>query len=134
MAKEYSRTQRVADHLQRELAGLIQHSVRDPRLGMVSITEVEVSRDMGYAKVFYTLLGCESDQEAKESTEVLNKAAGFLRTQLSKDSNMRTIPKLRFHFDNSVGRGRYLEDLISQAADADRKLGLRDDEQGDEGQ
>ncbi|MFT6286615.1 MAG: ribosome-binding factor A [Halieaceae bacterium] len=134
MAKEYSRTQRVADHLQRELAGLIQHAVRDPRLGMVSITEVEVSRDMGYAKVFYTLLGCESDQEAKESTEVLNNAAGFLRTQLSKDSNMRTIPRLRFHFDNSVGRGRYLEDLISQAADADRKLGLRDDEQGDEGQ
>lgn len=132
MAKEYSRTQRVADYLQRELAGVIQHEVRDPRLGMVSITGVEVSRDLGYARVFYTLLGCDSDQDAADSTEVLNKAAGFLRTQLSRDSSMRTVPRLRFHFDNSVGRGRFLEGLISEAADADRKLGLRVEEQDDE--
>ena len=58
MGKEYSRTQRVADYLQRELAGVIQHEVRDPRLGMVSITGVEVTKDLAYAKVFYTLLGC----------------------------------------------------------------------------
>ena len=96
MGKEYSRTQRVADYLQRELAGLIQHEVRDPRVGMVSITGVEVSRDLAHAKVFYTLLGCESDEDAAESTEVLNKAAGFLRSQLSRDSSMRTVPQLRF--------------------------------------
>ena len=132
MAKEYSRTQRVADYLQRELAGVIQHEVRDPRLGLVSITGVEVSRDLGYARVFYTLLGCDSDQDAADSTEVLNKAAGFLRTQLSRDSSMRTVPRLRVHFDNSVGRGRFLEGLISEAADADRKLGLRVEEQDDE--
>ncbi len=132
MAKEYSRTQRVADYLQRELAGVIQHEVRDPRLGMVSITGVEVSRDLGYARVFYTLLGCDSDQDAADSTDVLNKAAGFLRTQLSRDSSMRTVPRLRFQFDNSVGRGRFLEGLISEAADADRKLGLRVEERDDE--
>ena len=79
MAKEYSRTQRVADHLQRELAALIQHEVRDPRVGMVNITGVNVSRDLGYAKVYYTVLGCDSGEDASESTEVLNKAAGFLR-------------------------------------------------------
>jgi ribosome-binding factor A len=134
MGKEYSRTQRVADYLQRELAGVIQHEVRDPRLGMVSITGVEVTKDLGYAKVFYTLLGCESDKDAVDSTEVLNKAAGFLRTRLSKDSSMRTVPRLRFKFDNSVGQGRFMESLISQAADADRKLGLREDEQDDESQ
>ncbi len=134
MAREYSRAQRVADHLQRELAELIQHAVRDPRLGMVSVTGVEVSRDLGYAKVFYTLLGCESDQEAADATGVLNRASGFLRTQLSQDSSMRTVPRLRFYFDNSVGRGRFLEDLIGKAAAADRKLGLREDELGDEGQ
>jgi ribosome-binding factor A len=134
MGKEYSRTQRVADYLQRELAGVIQHEVRDPRLGMVSITGVEVTKDLAYAKVFYTLLGCESDQDAVDSTEVLNKAAGFLRTRLSKDSSMRTVPRLRFKFDNSVGQGRFMEGLISQAADADRKLGLREDEQDDESQ
>jgi ribosome-binding factor A len=131
MGKEYSRTQRVADHLQRELAGVIQHEIRDPRLGMVSLTGVEVTKDLGYAKVFYTLLGCESDKDARDSTEVLNKAAGFLRTRLSKDSTMRTVPRLRFIFDNSVGRGRFLEGLISDAADADRKIGLREDEQQD---
>jgi ribosome-binding factor A len=134
MAKEYSRTQRVADYLQRELAALIQHEVRDPRVGMVNITGVNVSRDLGYAKVYYTVLGCDSGEDASESTEVLNKAAGFLRSQMSKDSNMRRLPQLRFYFDSSVGQGRYMEDLIRQAADADRDLGLRDDEEPGEGE
>jgi len=87
MAKEYSRTQRVADYLQRELAALIQREVRDPRVGMVSITGVNVSRDLGHAKVYHTVLGCDSSEDAMESTEVLNKAAGFLRSQLSRRSS-----------------------------------------------
>jgi ribosome-binding factor A len=122
MAKEYARTQRVADYLQRELAALIQNQVRDPRVGMVSVTGVDVSRDLGYAKIYYTVLGIDSSEDAKESTEVLNKAAGFLRSQLSKDSSMRTVPQLRFYFDSSVGRGRDLEDLIQRATRADREL------------
>ena len=65
MAKEYSRTQRVADYLQRELAALIQHEVRDPRVGMVSITGVNVSRDLGHAKVYYTVLGSDSGEDAR---------------------------------------------------------------------
>ncbi|MBP6699906.1 MAG: 30S ribosome-binding factor RbfA [Halioglobus sp.] len=132
MAKEYSRTQRVADHLQRELAGLIQHEVRDPRVGMVSITGVNVSRDLGHAKVYLTVLGSDSGEDAADSIEALNKAAGFLRTLLSRDSNMRSVPQLRFYFDASVGRGRHLEDLIRRATDADRHLGLRDEESGEE--
>ena len=127
MAKEYARTQRVADYLQRELAELIQHEVRDPRVGMVSITGVDVSRDMGHARVYYTSMSANSAEEASESTEALNKAAGFLRSQLSRDSSMRMVPQLRFYFDSSVGRGRDLEDLIRKAADSDRELGLRDD-------
>ena len=127
MAKEYSRTQRVADYLQRELATLIQREVRDPRVGMINITGVNVSRDLGYAKVYYTELDSESREEASESTEVLNKAAGFLRSQLSRDSSMRRLPQLRFYFDSSVGDGRHMEDLIRRAADADRDLGLRED-------
>ena len=132
MAKEYSRTQRVADYLQRELAALIQHEVRDPRVGMVSITGVNVSRDLGHAKVYYTALERESSEEAAETTEALNRAAGFLRTQLSRDSSMRSVPQLRFYFDASVGQGRHLEDLIRKAAEADRELGLRDDDPADE--
>jgi len=127
MAKEYARTQRVADYLQRELAALIQHEVRDPRVGMVSITGVDVSRDMGHARVYYTSMDANSAEEASESTEALNRAAGFLRSQLSRDSSMRMVPQLRFYFDASVGRGRELEDLIRKAADSDRELGLRDD-------
>ena len=64
MAKEYASTQRVADYLQRELAGLIQHEVRDPRVGMVSITGVNVSRDLGHAKVYLTVLGSDSGEDA----------------------------------------------------------------------
>jgi ribosome-binding factor A len=131
MAKEYARTQRVADYLQRELAELIQHEVRDPRVGMVSITGVDVSRDLGHAKVYYTAMGSDSREDASESTEALNKAAGFLRSQLSRDSAMRSVPQLRFYFDSSVGRGRDLEDLIRRAADADRELGLRDDSEAE---
>ena len=122
MAREFTRSQRVADYLQRELSTLIQREVRDPRVGMVSVTGVDVSRDIGYAKVHYTVLGADYGDAAKESTEVLNKAAGFLRKQLSRDSNMRSVPQLRFYFDNSVGRGRYMEDLIDRAAQADKEL------------
>lgn len=132
MAKEYSRTARVADYLQRELAALIQREVRDPRVGMVSITGVNVSRDLGHAKVYFTVLGCDSGDDASESLAALNKAAGFLRSQLSRDSSMRSVPQLRFYFDSSVGRGRELEDLIRRAADADRQLGLRDEETGED--
>ncbi len=128
MAKEYSRTERVADYLQRELAGLIQREVRDPRVGMVSITGVNVSRDLGHARVYYTSLESDSSEEAAETTEALNRAAGFMRSALSRDSSMRSVPQLRFYFDSSVGRGRHLEDLIRRAADADRELGLRDDD------
>lgn len=132
MAKEYARTQRVADYLQRELAALIQHEVRDPRVGMVSVTGVEVSRDLGHAKVYVTVMGSDSSYEARESTEALNKAAGFLRSLLSRDSTMRSVPQLRFYFDASVGRGRDLEALIKRAADADRELGRADDDSGEE--
>ncbi len=129
MAREFARTQRVADYLQRELATLVQHELRDPRVGMVSITGVNVSRDLGHAKVFFTSLDSDSSEEASEATEALNKAAGFLRSQLSRDSSMRSVPQLRFYFDTSVGQGRHMEDLIRRAADADRELGLREDDE-----
>lgn len=132
MAKEYARTQRVADYLQRELAVLIQHEVRDPRVGMVSVTGVDVSRDLSHAKVYYTVMGIDSVEDARESTEALNKAAGFLRRLLSRDSSMRSVPQLRFCFDASIGHGRDLEDLIRRAAVADRELGLRDDDSAED--
>lgn len=121
MAREYQRTERVADFLREELAKLIQFEMRDPRVAMVSITDVEVSKDLAHAKVFFTAMGKDSAEEAQGISDALNKAAGFLRRQLSKDSTLRTVPALRFQFDASVGRGRYMEDLIERAVSADRK-------------
>ncbi len=122
MAREFSRTQRVADYLQRELASLIQRELRDPRLGMISLTSVDVSRDLGYAKIYYTQLDVDTEGEARDSTEVLNRASGFLRSQLARDATMRSVPKLTFRYDSSVGRGRAIESLISEAKARDLAL------------
>ena len=122
MAKEFSRSQRVGDHLQQELARLIQLEVRDPRAAMVSVTGVEVSRDMSYARVFFTQLGIDNAEQAKETVTVLNKAAGFLRSKIASSSSMRTVPKLSFRFDESVGYGRNMEALLREARAADTAL------------
>ena len=120
MPRDFSRTQRVADHIRRELAGYIQTQMRDPRIGMVMVNEVEVSRDLAYAKVFVTVLGKDSADDAREALAVLNDASGFLRSQLAKGSTMRVTPKLKFVFDSSVLRGQKLSRLIDQAIDADQ--------------
>lgn len=122
MAREFGRSQRVADFLKRELASLIQREMRDPRLGMVGVNEVEISRDLAHAKIFVTILGKESHEAAQEPIEVLNKAAGFLRSQLAKTLEMRTVPRLHFVFDDSVYRGASLSSLIDEAraGDADQ--------------
>lgn len=138
MAREYSRTQRVADFLKQELATLIQFEVRDPRVGMVSVTDVEVSRDLSYAKVYVTVLGKDTEEEAKESVDALNKAAGFLRSQIARSNNARTTPRLRFYFDSSVGRGQYLTGLIDKAVLSDKAFadkesaGAKDADDGDQ--
>ena len=119
MAREFSRTDRVADHLQRELAILIQRELRDPRVGMVSVTAVKVSRDLAHARVYVTVLDCDSEVDAKPGLKVLNGASGFLRKQLARETTMRTVPRLSFVFDASVGRGRDLEALIQQATRSD---------------
>jgi ribosome-binding factor A len=122
------RLQRVADQVQRELAMIIQREVKDPRLGMISVTGVEVSRDLAYADVYVTALVGASDDLVNDSREkqaatenVLNHASGFLRSQLAKELSIRTTPKLRFHYDESISRGRYMSTLIDDAIDSDRR-------------
>jgi ribosome-binding factor A len=123
MAQEYSRTQRVADQIQRELAGLIQREVKDPRVGMATVSAVEVSRDLSHAKVFVTILnGGEDKEEIRESIKALNNASGFLRSQLGQRMKLRIVPTLRFHFDDSLSRGNYLSNLIDQARASDPEL------------
>jgi len=122
MAKEFSRTQRIGDQMQRELAQLIQREVKDPRLGLITITAVEVSRDLSHAKIFITVMGKDDDEDAvKGNLRILNDASGFLRMQLGKAMKLRTVPQLHFNYDASVRRGVELTSLIERAVAEDRK-------------
>jgi ribosome-binding factor A len=109
--KDFSRTRRVAEQIQRELAELIRREVRDPRLGMVTVTAVEVSRDMSHAKVFVTVLG-KDETESQVSINILTKLAGYLRHELGQSMRMRMIPELRFVYDSSIEHGQSLSALI----------------------
>jgi ribosome-binding factor A len=108
-----SRRARIADQIQRELAEVIRLELRDPRVGLVTMTGVELSRDQSHAKVFFTVLGAES--AARDATEGLQRAAGFLRTQLAHRLTTRKVPELHFEFDESVERGVRLSRLIDEA-------------------
>ncbi|MFY0992224.1 30S ribosome-binding factor RbfA [Halomonas sp. C05BenzN] len=118
--REFKRTDRVADQLQKELAVLIQREVKDPRLGMVTVSGVEVSRDLGYADVHVTLLGEDTPERIKENLKVLRQAAGFLRGQIARRIKLRHVPELRFHYDESVVRGQRLSSLIDEAVASDK--------------
>lgn len=121
MAKEYSRTQRIGDQMQRELAQLIRREVKDPRVGLVTITAVDVSRDVGHAKIFITVMGVEGAEDISQTLKVLNSAAGFLRMQLGREMKLRSVPQLHFHYDESVSRGAHLSALIERAVAEDNQ-------------
>lgn len=122
MGKEFERTQRVSQFLHEELARLLQSTVRDPRVRQINLTDVEVSRDLSHAKVFFTLLDDHSDADRADVAAVLKKVSGFLRSELAKQSAMRTVPRLSFRFDESVGRGRDMENLLREVRKADAVL------------
>ena len=118
MPREFSRTRRVSEQMQRELAQLIREEINDPRVGsMVTVSAVDVSRDFGHAKVYITIL--DDQQDRKETIGILNKAAGFLRHEIGSRMTMRTIPQLHFHYDESIERGSHLSSLIDSAIASD---------------
>ncbi|NNC55493.1 MAG: 30S ribosome-binding factor RbfA [Pseudomonadales bacterium] len=119
MPREFKRAERVADFVRRELAQLLQREVRDPRASGAVINEVVVSRDISHAKVYVTFLDAATADEARRSLKALNGAAGFLRSQLAKVSEMRSTPKLQFYYDQSVRDGEYLSRLIDSALASD---------------
>ena len=130
MPREFLRADRVADAIQRYLANMIQQEIRDPRVGMVNINEVTVTRDMSYAKVYVTIVGSD-EADSRTSVDVLNKASGFLRTLLAKELNMRTVPRLHFYYDHSSVRGQVLSSLIDKAVASDRARAGDDEETDD---
>ena len=116
MKRASGRPQKLGDLIQRELSGLVQRELRDPRVGMITITGVDVSPDFSHAKVFFTTLAKEHVGEAKEG---LRRAAGFLRSQLAKRIKLYTTPELRFRHDESVARGARLSQLIDSVRPKD---------------
>ena len=106
------RPQKLGDLIQRELSELLQRELRDPRVGMITITAVDVSPDFSHAKVLYTTL---DPAHVADAAKGLQRAAGFLRSQLARRLKMYTTPELRFVYDESVERGDRLSQLIDSA-------------------
>ena len=117
MPKDYSRALRIADQIQRDLADLIRNELKDKRVGMITLTGVEVSQDYGHAKVYYTTLG--SAEENFLTEKGLKHAAVFLRSQLSQRLRLRVVPLLHFIYDRSIEHGIHLSQLIDKAVEQD---------------
>jgi ribosome-binding factor A len=118
MGKAFLRTGRVAEQIQRELADLIQMEVKDPRVGLVTLTGVEVTQDYAHAKVYFTTM--KSADQASKAQAGLEHAAGFLRTQLAHRMKLRIMPQLHFIYDISVENGVRLSQLIDEAVASDK--------------
>lgn len=123
MAQQNTRTQRIADQMQKELAVLIQREVKDPRIGMVTVTGVRVSRELDHAKVYFSVMGLDPNdvQSAEQTKKGLTQAAGFLRSELSKRIKIRTTPMLKFIYDHSIEDGSRLSALIDLAIEEEGK-------------
>jgi ribosome-binding factor A len=127
MAREFTRADRVADAVKRILATLIQQEINDPRVGMVNVNDVVVSRDLAIAKAYITFIGRDDDTQCAEGTIVLNKAAGYLRSLLAKKLSLRTTPKLKFYYDKTPIRGQALSSLIDRALSEDKSRHFEDE-------
>lgn len=115
--KSFHRTDRVSAQLRRELGALVHGAVREHGLPSVSVSDVEVSRDLAHAKVFVTAL---QPERATEAMKGLKEAARELRYQLAQAMKMRHVPELHFHYDDSVDRGERIEQLLRDLPDGDR--------------
>ena len=120
MAREFARTDRVGQEIQKEVAMIIQREVKDPRLGMVTVNAVEITRDLAYAKIFVTFFTLEG-QNVDESIAVLNEASSYIRTLLAKRITARIMPELRFIYDSSMIEGVRMGQLVDKAVAEDER-------------
>lgn len=122
MPRDFKRSERVAGQIRRDLAKLIQTDIKDPEVGFVSLSDVEVTRDLSHAKVYITVFDPE---KAADSIKALRRAAAFLRRRLGQELRLRHVPELHFLHDSSVETGSHIDELIAKA--------LHSDKDGDEG-
>lgn len=132
MAREFSRTQRVAQEMQKEIAIILQREVKDPRVGMATVSGVEVSRDLAYAKVFVTFLNDNEPEKVNAGVKALQDASGFIRMLLGKAMRLRIVPELTFAYDSSLVEGMRMSNLVTNVVkqDAERRS-APDEEQGE---
>ena len=119
MPRDFPRSRRIAEQIQRELSDIIRVELKDPRVGMITITDVEMTPDNAHAKVFFTVLGQQS--RIDEAASGLQHAAGYLRSELAQRMKIRVVPQLHFEYDASVERGIRLSQLIDAAVADDKK-------------
>ena len=119
MPRDFPRSRRIAEQIQPELSGIIRVELKDPRVGMITITDVEMTPDNAHAKVFFTVLG--QQPRIDEAAAGLQHAAGYLRSQLAQRIKIRVVPQLHFEYDASVERGIRLSQLIDAAVADDKK-------------
>ena len=119
MPRDFPRSRRIAEQVQRELSDIIRLELKDPRVGMITITDVEMTPDNAHAKVFFTVLG--QQPRIDEAAAGLQHAAGYLRSELAQRIKIRIVPQLHFEYDASVERGIRLSQLIDAAVADDKK-------------
>lgn len=120
--KEFSRVDRLSQQMKKEMAVILQREIKDPRLhSMITVSDVEVSRDLSHAKVFVTFLGL-ADEKVEDNLKILNDASGFVRSLIGKRIQARIVPHIRFAFDQSLNEGIRMATLVSTArAEDDRR-------------
>ncbi|MFM1057838.1 30S ribosome-binding factor RbfA [Yersinia enterocolitica] len=135
MAKEFSRSQRVSQEMQKEIALILQREIKDPRVGMVTVSGIELSRDLAYAKVFVTFLNVLTDNAdpdtVKNGIKALQDASGYIRTLLGKAMRLRIVPELTFAYDNSLIEGMRMSNLVTNVIknDVERQVNPGSDEE-----
>jgi len=125
MPREYPRARRVEEQLKRLLSELVRREIKDPRIGLITITSAEVTRDLTHAKIYFTPFAGVGD--AKAALEALRHAAGFLRIQVRNQMRLRVAPELDFQIDDSIERGARLTTLIHDAVESDRSRHIEPD-------
>ncbi len=121
MPKAFSRSRRVAEQLQKEVATLLQREFKDPRVGFVTVSGVDLSGDLMYAKIYVTFLGIE-DRQIGEAVKVLNNANGFFRSMIGSRMKLRVVPNITFCYDSTLVKGMELSGLISDTIRHDKEL------------
>lgn len=140
MSKEFSRVDRLSQQMKKEMAVILQREIKDPRLhNMITVSDVEVSRDLSHAKVFVTFLGLDQEK-VPDNLKILNDASGFVRSLIGKRIQARIVPHIRFAFDESLNEGIRMANLVSNARSEDNRRRLEagqsldEDQAGDESQ